>query len=446
MPAGRAWRLQHDLDVSAEAIAAAEAERDAADARVTATWNSLFSIPPASSAELLALLRHAQHHVDESHAPDAAIELSSMVRAIGDAVEGLRTIPFEAEGGETALTAPDRFLTDLAPTLLPLLDEASTVWAGVKALYKQAEDACGPWPEHPRSEAEFRAHRDKFDAARNASGHSAAAEASRPLFERLEAMVGPLMNVPVQTLEGLILKQRIGQTLDHYSDDAADDLSKLVAGYKPSAPTPHVGEPVDWHAPPAGFMAYPALDPQGFVIVREGLRLELERLHRIALAEYNRKIGPDATDAARNRVRQELRLDTLSATSAAPASPNLVGMLDLASATMTELQSIRDVAERVGSVAYVHAWGPRCRDRVNASGAPHFNAAGKLVQWVGDALTAVESAAEEEARRRTPESRDDRETRLSMLAVTIIDNGDPDETEGFARELLAHAQAERQGR
>ena len=131
---------------------------------------------------------------------------------------------------------------------------------------------------------------------------------------------------------------------------------------------------------------------------------------------------------------------------APPSTDGLVGMLDLASATMTELHAIRDVAERVGSVAYVHAWGPRCRDRVNASVAPHFNAAGKLVQWVGDALTAVESAVEEEARRRTPEGRDDRESRLSMLAVTIIDNGDPDETEGFARELLAHAEAEHRGR
>ena len=119
---------------------------------------------------------------------------------------------------------------------------------------------------------------------------------------------------------------------------------------------------------------------------------------------------------------------------------------DLASATMDELQTVRDVAERIGSVAYVHAWGPRCRDRMHPSGAPDYNVAGKLVQSIGDALTEVESAAEKEAQRRTPTDRDDRETRLSMLAVTTIDNGDPDETEAFARELLAHAEAERWGR
>ncbi|MCJ2098969.1 hypothetical protein [Methylobacterium sp. E-046] len=41
-----------------------------------------------------------------------------------------------------------------------------------------------------------------------------------------------------------------------------------------------------------------------------------------------------------------------------PAAFSLVGMLDLASATMLELYAVRDIAERVGSVAYVHAWTP----------------------------------------------------------------------------------------
>jgi hypothetical protein len=33
-----------------------------------------------------------------------------------------------------------------------------------------------------------------------------------------------------------------------------------------------------------------------------------------------------------------------------------------------------------------------------------------------------------------------------MLALPVIQNGDLDETEAFARELLAHIEAERQGR
>ena len=127
-------------------------------------------------------------------------------------------------------------------------------------------------------------------------------------------------------------------------------------------------------------------------------------------------------------------------------APSLVDMLDLASATMDDLQTIRDFAERIGSVAYLHAWNPRCYAGANALGAPHYSAAGRLVQWIGDALTEVESAAEKEARRRVPDNRNDRETRLSVLAVTTIDNGDPDEISEFAGELLAHALAELNGR
>jgi hypothetical protein len=130
---------------------------------------------------------------------------------------------------------------------------------------------------------------------------------------------------------------------------------------------------------------------------------------------------------------------------AQPPTSSLVEMLDLGSATMGELQVIHEVAERIGSIAYAHAWGPRCRRGENKHGAPYHNAAGDLVNWIGDALTAVEAAVHKEARRRTPTHGDDREARLSLLAVTTIDNGDPDETEGFARELLAHAAAWREG-
>jgi hypothetical protein len=355
-------------------MAAAEAERDAAETLVTEAWNNLFSVAPASSAELLALLRHVQRHVDEDHAPVDAIDLSAMVRAIGDAVQALRTrspAEFEAWLGNMS---PDRLLIDLAPVVLPLLNEADAEWAKVSALYRQAEEACGKLPAPLMSEAEFRACRSRFDVALDAIGYKAAWEAIQPLFERIEAMVGPLMDVPVHTLEGLILKQRIGQTLLHFEEDATKDLAKLTEAYRPGRTSP-------------------------------------------------------------------------SAKASAPLPyDGLVDMLDLASASMDELQSVWNLAERVGSVAYAHAWGPRCQRRMHASGAPDFNPAGKLVQWVGDLLIGVESAAEKEAKRRAPTDPTDRETRLSMLAVTTIDNGDFDETEAFTRELLAHVEAIREGR
>ena len=362
-PADRAWRLQRGLDVSAEAVAAAEAERDAADALVTATWNSLFETPPASSAELLALLRHAQHYVDEDHAPNDAIELSGMVRAIGDAVEALRAQPlpdFEAASG---IALSDRFLIDLAPMLLPLLDDANAEWAKVQVLYKQAEEACGQGPEYTESETAYQTYRGKFDVALIATGYTAAWEAIQPAFERIEAMVGPLMNVPVQSLEGLILKQRIGQTLPHYEEDAARDLGRLAKAYWP-------GEPV---SRPAHVLAPPR--PQG----------------------------------------------------------SLVDQIDFASATMEDLRSLYDIADTVSATAYAFVWGSRCK----APGSNgQYNAAGKLMQWLGDALTEVESAAIQEARQRTLGTQDDREIRLQLIVRSTIENGDLDEIRELAGALV----------
>ncbi|MCJ2049658.1 hypothetical protein [Methylobacterium sp. J-070] len=133
---------------------------------------------------------------------------------------------------------------------------------------------------------------------------------------------------------------------------------------------------------------------------------------------------------------------TPTAAPAALREPSLVGMLDLASASLEDLQSLHDVADLVGGVAYAMCWQARCRIHGPSEG---YNAAGKLMQWLGDALTDVETAANKEARRRRPANSADRETRLEMLALPVIQNGDPDEAEAFARELSAHAEAERQG-
>ncbi len=118
-------------------------------------------------------------------------------------------------------------------------------------------------------------------------------------------------------------------------------------------------------------------------------------------------------------------------------------MVDFASASLEDLQSLHDIADLVGGVAYATVWSARCKARGQGD---EPNAAGRLMQWLGDALTDVETAANNEARRRTPLINADRETRLEMLALPVIQNGDPDETEAFARELLVHVEAERQGR
>ena len=142
-------------------------------------------------------------------------------------------------------------------------------------------------------------------------------------------------------------------------------------------------------------------------------------------------------------VRDILAFTEAQAARPAPINTSLVDMLDLASASLDDLQSLHDLADPVGAVAYALVWTGRCKAR---GPGDHYNAAGKLMQWLGDALTDVETAANNEARRRRPATSDDRETRLEMLALPVIQNGDPDEIEAFARELLAHAEAERRGR
>ncbi|XYD07767.1 hypothetical protein R1A27_22180 [Methylobacterium sp. NMS12] len=132
-------------------------------------------------------------------------------------------------------------------------------------------------------------------------------------------------------------------------------------------------------------------------------------------------------------------------TDPAPAVEGLVGLLDLASATVDELQAIQSMAEHVGAVAYAYAWSPRCDRRSKRGSFPDFNDAGKLMRWLGDALTDVESAVDREVASRRPGNRLDRETRLSMRAVTLIENGDPDTIKAFALELLDHATAEARG-
>ncbi|WP_419828327.1 hypothetical protein [Methylobacterium sp.] len=145
-------------------------------------------------------------------------------------------------------------------------------------------------------------------------------------------------------------------------------------------------------------------------------------------------------------VRDVLAFTEAQADRRSPSGTKPVDMLDLASVTMAELQTIQDVAEHVGAVAYAYAWGPRCHISVNRYGAVEYNTAGKLMHWLGDALTEVESAVDREVRRRVPPNSAARETRLEMLAAPVIQNGDPEQIEAFARELLAHAEAERAGR
>lgn len=115
----------------------------------------------------------------------------------------------------------------------------------------------------------------------------------------------------------------------------------------------------------------------------------------------------------------------------------LVPTVDFTGASMSELRAIREAADLVCSVASAATWQGSNRLPDAPSGGARHNRAGELMEWVSDALCHVVSAAEREAWWRTPESRDDQETRLAMLAGSIIGNDDPAEIAALARELLA---------
>ncbi|MGU3341642.1 hypothetical protein ACLBXJ_26905 [Methylobacterium mesophilicum] len=174
----------------------------------------------------------------------------------------------------------------------------------------------------------------------------------------------------------------------------------------------------------------------------------------MAIAEYlheaTERVSPDVDRSDGERgltvVANALRGILATREERSRRETSLVGMLDLASAALDELKDIQDIAEHVGAVAYAYSWGPRCQQGKGRHEAPNLNGIGKLMLWLGDALTDVESAVDKEVRGRVPDNGMDRETRLSMLAMQTIDNGDPDKTEVFARELLAHVEAERAGR
>lgn len=165
-------------------------------------------------------------------------------------------------------------------------------------------------------------------------------------------------------------------------------------------------------------------------------------LRRLAVEQFDLPPGRDADIPAGSVEAGEPQAEAPAV--AEPLHPSsVVAVVDLTSASLGELRAIQELAEHVGSVAGAYTWGPRCSQGLETFDGPHFTEAGKLMSWIGDALTAVESAVHKETRRRVPDNALDIGTRLAALAVQTIDNGDPDEIEALARELLKMARVDR---
>jgi hypothetical protein len=163
---------------------------------------------------------------------------------------------------------------------------------------------------------------------------------------------------------------------------------------------------------------------------------------RCKLAFLPLEILPDVNGSVPTAFLENIRedVDRLAQEPApAPIGVSLVGQIDFASGLMEDLRALQDSANSVANVAYAMAWTGRCH--TGPAGEQH-NAAGKLMQWLGDALADVADEARKEAQRRRPKTPNERETRLIILAGSIIENDDPDEIAALAGEMAAHAVAE----
>lgn len=143
-----------------------------------------------------------------------------------------------------------------------------------------------------------------------------------------------------------------------------------------------------------------------------------------------------------------LALDIHAAATAAPSSPEKAARpwpldliaaagLDLKTMPLRDLIALKSTAGLLCDVTSAVSCQPRSMTEEK------FNGAGLMVDWINDALVGVIEAAVQELRGRKPANRFERDQRLAALTEMTINNGDPNETEAFARELLAHAETER---
>lgn len=378
--------------------------------------------------------------------------------------------------------AGDAELLALAPVWDAALDLYQQRVDETEAVVAATDRSSRPGAAPEGSGPEYQAWVQRRDDWRERTGVAAAEEAMEEAGAALHRLELRIAELPAASLAGLKFKARVAQYSDdidvHWPDNLGAGLARDILAFVETAP---VGRP-DLTKPDVlttaildGWKAWGttlgkrADDVQANAIW-ERASAERDRLidAAMALPATPESIVPKALACAwmewvsveqpgdprdaygpADQLVYDLHATMMgratgpAASQAAPSYSYLVDQIDFASATMSELLTIRNVADCVGSVAYAHSWASRCHRGKTVWGSPEYNSAGRLMVSVADALTAVESAAEREAQRRSPSDQAERETRLFMLAPAAIDNGAPDEIEAFARELLAHAAAER---
>ena len=121
-------------------------------------------------------------------------------------------------------TNPDAALLALAPILIPMLDEYDRRWAALRLPYAVLEQ---------RREVERRStpQDQQLSSNRWPEWHTylSVRAPADSLDDAITSLVQTHMDAPARTLEGLLLKCRIGQSLSQFADDAAVDLDRLCA-------------------------------------------------------------------------------------------------------------------------------------------------------------------------------------------------------------------------
>lgn len=126
--------------------------------------------------------------------------------------------------------SPDADFLALAPKLLPMLDAFDRHWSQSKMMFAKVDAIFGE--NYTGSSLEGAS---KWAAQRGQSPeyqrYLEARQLAGDLEQAIEAMVDPFMGLPALTLDGLLLKRRVAQTLTQYSgdDSICQDLDGLLA-------------------------------------------------------------------------------------------------------------------------------------------------------------------------------------------------------------------------
>lgn len=292
---------------------------DAASNADGAAWADLLATRPGDVQGAVRLLRY----VSGSPASEVVEDPQDLLRQLLAAVEAGET---GGTAGEGALVGAEHQAVAEPDPALAVVAEYRAAWDGLGEQVKTS------W----------------IGAAAEAADDAEAAAYARLRTVRPTTPAG--FRALAETWAWRLAMTRNGAEADTVADNAADALIAGAGVCVPAALAETAEKPVDWHAPPPGFMASPAIEPFGFALIPEGIAIELDRLRGIALAEFERQSAAGMTSEGEERLRRGLHLDTLSKAARGE------GAFSVWPAPSAEAADVRDGQANPRLCALVTAW------------------------------------------------------------------------------------------